>query len=110
MFSMAMVMKVILGWDISFSILISTLTVGVYVALGGLLSAIVNEVVQFVLIWAGTVSIPIFGLIETGGWSGMLARIAQRVPSQDYTHMWRNMGAAAGTSPSIRFAGMLRPF
>ena len=77
MFSMAMVMKVILGWDINFSILVSTLTVGVYVALGGLLSAIVNEVVQFVLIWAGTISIPIFGLIETGGWSGMLARIAR---------------------------------
>src|ERR1039457_4835653 len=46
MYSMAVVMKVILGWDINFSILVSTLTVGVYVALGGLLSAIVNEVVQ----------------------------------------------------------------
>jgi SSS family solute:Na+ symporter len=107
MFSMAMVMKVILGWDISFSILISTLTVGVYVALGGLLSAIVNEVVQFVLIWAGTVSIPIFGLIETGGWSGMLARIAQRVPSQDYTHMWRNMGAAADNPMGVHWTGMV---
>ena len=92
MYSMAVVMKVIVGWDINFSILVSTMTVGVYVALGGLLSAIVNEVVQFVLIWVGTISIPIFGLIETGGWKGMLARIAERAPSQDYTHMWRNMG------------------
>jgi SSS family solute:Na+ symporter len=107
MFSMAMVMKVILGWDINFSILISTLTVGVYVALGGLLSAIVNEVVQFVLIWAGTISIPIFGLIETGGWSGMLARIAKRVPLQDYTHMWRNMGRAADNPMGVHWTGMV---
>ena len=61
MYSMAVVMKVMLGWDIQFSILISTLTVGIYVALGGLLSAIFNEVLQFVLIWAGTLLIPILG-------------------------------------------------
>jgi SSS family solute:Na+ symporter len=107
MFSMAMVMRVILGWDINFSILVSTLTVGVYVALGGLLSAIVNEVVQFVLIWAGTISIPIFGLIETGGWSGMLARISRRAPLQDYTHMWRNMGAAAHNPMGVHWTGMV---
>jgi SSS family solute:Na+ symporter len=107
MFSMAMVMKVILGWDINFSILVSTMTVGVYVALGGLLSAIVNEVVQFVLIWAGTISIPIFGLIETGGWSGMLARIAKRVPLQDYTHMWRNMGSAADNPMGVHWTGVV---
>lgn len=107
MFSMAMVMRVILGWDINFSILVSTLTVGVYVALGGLLSAIVNEVVQFVLIWAGTISIPIFGLIETGGWSGMLARIAKRVPLQDYTHMWRNMGSAADNPMGVHWTGVV---
>ena len=107
MYSMAVVMKVILGWDINFSILVSTVTVGVYVALGGLLSAIVNEVVQFVLIWAGTVSIPILGLIETGGWKGMLARIAERVPLQDYTHMWRNMGAAANNPMGVHWTGIV---
>jgi SSS family solute:Na+ symporter len=107
MFSMATVMRVILGWDIHFSILVSTLTVGVYVALGGLLSAIVNEVVQFVLIWVGTISIPIFGLIETGGWHGMLARISSRAPLQDYTHMWRNMGAAAHNPMGVHWTGMV---
>jgi SSS family solute:Na+ symporter len=107
MFSMAVVMKVILGWDIQFSILVSTATVGVYVALGGLLSAIVNEVLQFVLIWAGTISIPIFGLIETGGWHGMLARIAERAPGQDYTHMWRNMGSAAQNPMGVHWTGIV---
>ena len=107
MYSMAVVMKVILGWDIHFSILISTATVAIYVALGGLLSAIVNEVVQFVLIWAGTISIPILGLIETGGWSGMLARIAKRAPLQDYTHMWRNMGSAADNPMGVHWSGIV---
>src|SRR5436190_15637461 len=59
MYSMALVMKVVLGWDIHFSIWVSSLTVMVYVALGGLLSAIFNEVLQFVLIWLGALLIPI---------------------------------------------------
>ena len=53
MYSMALVMKVVLGWDIHFSIWVSSLTVAVYVVLGGLLSAIFNEALQFGLIWGG---------------------------------------------------------
>src|SRR6201985_3203896 len=52
MFAMAVVMKVVLGWDLSFSIIVSSLAVAAYVALGGLRSAIFNEVLQFFLIWA----------------------------------------------------------
>ncbi len=107
MFSMAVVMKVILGWNIHFSIIVSTVTVGIYVALGGLLSAVFNEVLQFVLIWAGTLLIPIVGLIETGGWSGMLARIAERFPGGDYTHMWSNMGSAAANPMGVHWTGMV---
>ena len=69
MYSMALVMKVVLGWDINFSIWVSSLTVAMYVALGGLRSAIFNEVLQFILIWAGALLIPILGLFEAGGWS-----------------------------------------
>ncbi|MBV9779825.1 MAG: Na+/galactose cotransporter, partial [Acidobacteriaceae bacterium] len=75
MYSMALVMKVVLGWDINVSIWVSSLTVAVYVVLGGLLSAIFNEVLQFVLIWLGAILISILGLIEAGGWSGVTARI-----------------------------------
>ncbi len=53
MFAMAVVMKVVLGWDLNFSIIVSSLAVAAYVALGGLRSAIFNEVLQFMLIWAG---------------------------------------------------------
>src|ERR1700683_4418071 len=46
MYSMALVMKVVLGWDLNFSIWVSSITVAIYVALGGLKSAIYNEILQ----------------------------------------------------------------
>jgi solute:Na+ symporter, SSS family len=107
MYSMAVVMKVIIGWDIHFSILVATATVGLYVAVGGLLSAIVNEVIQFVLIWVGTALIPIYGLMETSGWKGMLARIAAQAPGRDYTHMWRNMGSAGANPMGVHWTGIV---
>src|SRR3954454_10034422 len=82
MYSMALVMKVVLGWDIHLSIWVSSITVAVYVVLGGLLSAIFNEVLQFVLIWFGALLISILGLVEAGGWHGMVARIHHNFPEQ----------------------------
>src|SRR3974390_730010 len=64
MFAMAVVMKVVLGWDITFSILISSIAVALYVGLGGLRSAIFNEVLQFVLIWGGALLVPVLGLYQ----------------------------------------------
>src|SRR5579863_5934539 len=71
MFAMAKVMQVVLGWDITFSIVVSSVAVALYVGLGGLRSAIFNEVLQFVLIWGGALLVPILGLYQAGGWSGM---------------------------------------
>ncbi|HWU39152.1 MAG TPA: hypothetical protein VN203_16025, partial [Candidatus Acidoferrum sp.] len=107
MFSMALVMKVMLGWNIHFSIWMSSLTVGVYVAMGGLFSAIFNEVVQFFLIWFGALLIPIIGLIETGGWSGMVARIQQNFPGQDFTHMWGPMAHFNANPMGIHWTGIV---
>src|SRR5712664_838860 len=87
MYSMALVMKVVLGWDIHFSIWVSSLTVAIYVALGGLRSAIFNEVLQFILIWAGALLIPILGLADAGGWSNLRLQIARNA-SAEYTHLW----------------------
>ena len=98
MFAMAVVMKVVLGWDLNFSIIVSSLAVAVYVALGGLRSAIFNEVLQFVLIWGGALLVPILGMIEAGGWSGFKAKLAHNIADgrtslrADYTHMWREHG------------------
>jgi solute:Na+ symporter, SSS family len=107
MYSMALVMKVVLGWDIHFSIWVSSVTVAAYVVLGGLLSAIFNEVLQFVLIWLGALLISIIGLVETGGWAGMVARIHTKFPNQDYTHIWRTLGSFADNPMGINWVGIV---
>ncbi|MGH9515378.1 MAG: sodium:solute symporter family protein [Terriglobales bacterium] len=107
MYSMAVIMKVILGWNIHFSIWISSLTVAVYVMAGGLLSAIFNEVLQFMLIWLGCLVIPIAGLIETGGWDGLVRRIGQNFPGQDFTHMWRTLGSFTSNPMGAHWTGIL---
>src|SRR6516162_4030046 len=107
MYAMAVLMKVTLGWNIHFSIWVSSLTVGIYVAAGGLYSAIFNEVLQFFLIWFGALLIPILGLIETGGWSGMVARIHQNFPGQDFTHMWGPMRSFADNPMGIHWTGIV---
>src|SRR5947199_1489659 len=107
MYAMAVVMEVVLGWNLHFSIVVSSLTVGVYVAAGGLFSAIFNEVLQFFLIWFGALLIPILGMVETGGWSGMVARIHQNFPGQDFTHMWGPMNSFANNPMGIHWTGIV---
>jgi SSS family solute:Na+ symporter len=107
MFAMAKVMNVVLGWDMDVSIWVSSVTVAAYVFLGGLLSAIFNEVLQFVLIWLGALLIAIIGLIEAGGWSGVVARIHQNFPGQDYTHMWRTLGSFSDNPMGINWVGVV---
>ena len=106
MYSMALVMKVVLGWDINFSILISSITVAIYVGLGGLRSAIFNEVLQFVLIWAGALLIPILGLIEAGGWSNLRLQI-ERNASAEYTHLWGTLGSFNSNPMGIHWTGIV---
>ena len=101
MYSMALVMKVVLGWDINFSIWVSSLTVCCTSALGGLRSAIFNEVLQFVLIWLGALLISILGLIEAGGWGGMVAQDSRQLPASGIT---RTCGARWARSPTTRWA------
>ena len=106
MYSMALVLKIVLGWNINLSIWVSSLTVAIYVALGGLRSAIFNEVLQFVLIWAGALLIPILGLIEAGGWSSLKARIATNA-SAEYTHLWSNLGKFSDNPMGIHWTGIV---
>jgi len=113
MYAMAVVMRVVLGWDLNFSIMVSSLTVAAYVALGGLRSAIFNEVLQFFLIWAGALLIPILGLIEAGGWKGLQAKILQNLTEQhaanpgSYTHLWSTLGNFNANPMGINWAGIV---
>ncbi len=75
------------------SIVISALIVLAYILLGGLTSAIYNEVLQFLLIVAGFLPLVWIGLRNVGGWNGL----KQTLPGA-FTHSWQGMSSSA-TNP-----------
>jgi len=113
MFAMAVVMKVVLGWDITFSILVSSVAVALYVGLGGLRSAIFNEVLQFVLIWGGALLVPILGLYQAGGVEGLKHRIMANVQTMggvqpdSYLHLWRDTAHFASNPMGVHWTGII---
>ncbi len=107
MFAMAVVMKVVLGWDITFSILVSSVAVALYVGLGGLRSAIFNEVLQFVLIWGGALLVPILGLVQAGGWVGLQNRIMANLHNDSYFHLWRDTGHFSANPMGVHWTGIV---
>ena len=106
MYAMAKVLQIVLGWNIHFSIWVASITVAIYVVLGGLRSAIFNEVLQFVLIWAGAMLVPILGLIEAGGWTNLKAQIAHNA-SAEYTHLWSTLGNFNNNPMGINWVGIV---
>jgi SSS family solute:Na+ symporter len=83
------------------SILVSAIIVLVYIFLGGLASAIYNEVLQFFLIVAGFLPLVLLGLKNVGGWSG----IKSQLPAA-YTHSWRGMGTAHANPMGVEWFGL----
>jgi SSS family solute:Na+ symporter len=114
MFAMAKILHLLLGWNMDVSIWVSSVTVAVYVTLGGLLSAVFNEVLQYFLIWAGSLLIPILGLIHVGGWHKMMEAIKENVKvihptvqNADFTSLWRNLGSFDTNPMGIDWFGMV---
>ncbi len=83
------------------SIVISALVVLAYVLLGGLTSAIYNEVLQFFLIVAGFLPLVLLGLRDVGGWSGIKAHLPPA-----YTHSWQGMAAAQTNPLGVEWFGL----
>jgi SSS family solute:Na+ symporter len=107
MYSMSLVMKVVLGWNLNFSIWVSSITVAAYVALGGLKSAIYNEVLQFVLIWVGAALVPILGLIEVGGYKNLSHQITANLHRSDYVHLWSTLGHFKDNPMGVHWFGIV---
>ena len=90
------------SWIFDFSILISAIVVLVYTFLGGLSSAIYNEVLQFFLIVAGFLPLSYLGLKNVGGWSGLKATLG---PS--YTHSWAGLSHANTNRLGVEWFGLV---
>lgn len=91
MYAMALVFKLLLGWDMTASIIVSASVVLAYTALGGLTSSIYNEVLQFFLIVLGFLPLTIIGLAHVGGWQGLAAKM----PNPGFSHLWVHTAGTA---------------
>src|SRR2546426_4027765 len=78
MYALAKLLELVIGWSFHASIILSAVIVLVYIFLGGLTSAIYNEVLQFFLIVLGFLPLVLLGLKDVGGGGGFCARLAPR--------------------------------
>jgi SSS family solute:Na+ symporter len=90
------------AWIFHFAIILSAVIVLCYIFLGGLTSAIYNEVLQFFLIVAGFLPLVWVGLKNVGGWNGLKATL----PSA-YTHSWQGMGSAHTNPLGVDWFGLV---
>jgi SSS family solute:Na+ symporter len=102
MYVLGLLFQMLLGWSFEASILLSAAIVLVYTFLGGLTSAIYNEVLQFFLIVLGFAPLSIMAVMKAGGWSG----ISERLP-QTMTHAWRPMLGGAQNPMGVDTFGMV---
>lgn len=93
LYALAMLMQTILGWDFNVSIWLAAGIVLIYTYLGGLTSAVYNEVMQFFLIVLGIAPLVIIGMHEAGGIQGILNNV-----ENSKLHLWKGM-AHASTNP-----------
>jgi SSS family solute:Na+ symporter len=90
------------SWVFHVSIVTSAVIVLGYIYLGGLTSAIYNEVMQFFLIVAGFFPLVFLGLVNVGGWGGL----TQKLPPA-YTHAWRGMDNPAHNLLGVDWFGLV---
>ena len=89
------------AWIFTVCIIASAVIVLVYILLGGLSSAIYNEVLQFFLIVAGFVPLVYLGLRNAGGWGGITHTL-----SPELTHLWRGFGSASTNAMGVDVFGL----
>jgi SSS family solute:Na+ symporter len=102
LYMMALVLRTILGWDWHVSIWISAAAVAGYITLGGLLSAIFTEIVQFFLIWFGLFLVAILGAVELGGLDQVFAGLPEAMG-----RLWATTGDASQNSMGVTWAGIV---
>jgi SSS family solute:Na+ symporter len=93
LYALALVLELLLGWSILTGIIVAAVIVLVYITLGGLSSAIYNEVLQFFVIIAALIPISVIGLHALGGWSGLSDKIEKTKLGEAGLH------ALQGTAP-----------
>jgi len=111
MYALALLMETVLGWNFHLSLLLSAVIVLGYTYLGGLSSAIYNEVLQFFIIVIGLLPIVFLSLKQVGGWSGLEHSLAPIVSAKGYaadtfTTTWKYTGTAKSNPLGVEWYGI----
>jgi solute:Na+ symporter, SSS family len=112
MYAMGKLLNLLLGWSFDVSVLVSAVIVLAYILLGGLTSAIYNEVLQFFLIVFGFIPLVALGLYAVGGWDALSARLeevaaARSLPPGAFTHTWSTLGDATQNPIGVEWFGLV---
>ncbi len=99
LYALALVLKFLLGWPILVGIVVAAVIVAVYITLGGLSSAIYNEVLQFFVILAALIPIVVVGLHSVGGWSGLQDKFKETKIGEAGLHALQGTGVGEVTNP-----------
>lgn len=86
LYSLAIVLRALLGWELPLSIGVAAVLVLAYVVTGGLTGAIYNEVLQFFVIIVGLIPLAMVAVIAVGGPGEVIHRLAS-YPTY-WTHPW----------------------
>ena len=98
LYALALVLELLLGWPILLGIVVAAAIVLVYITLGGLSSAIYNEVLQFFVILAALIPLMLVGLHDVGGWSGLKESI-EEAKGSGFLHAWEGTSPGDVTNP-----------
>ncbi len=111
MYALAKLLELVLGWSFHTSVVLSAAIVLAYIFLGGLTSAIYNEVLQFFLIVLGFLPLVLLGLKDVGGWAGLVAKL-ETVATQAgfapgaWTDSWQHLGSASANPMGVEWFGL----
>ncbi|GFH39512.1 sodium:solute symporter family protein [Streptomyces pacificus] len=94
LYAMAIVLEALIGWPQSLAIVVAGLFVLIYITLGGLSSAIYNEVMQFFVILASLIPLTVIGLRQVGGWSGLMDSLTQ-TQGAEFLTAWDGTGVGS---------------
>jgi SSS family solute:Na+ symporter len=111
MYAMGLLLNLLLGWNFNLSMWVCAGVVLAYIFLGGLTSAIYNEVLQFFLIVFGFLPLVLLGLHDIGGWSGLQDGLARVATSQGYSagawsESWHFLGSTGSNPMGAEWFGM----
>src|ERR1041385_6835816 len=108
----AKLLGILLGWDYNWCIALSAVIVLTYILLGGLTSAIYNEVLQFFMIVLGFTPLVILGLKHIGGWTALKEKLMPVATAQGYeagtwAHSWAHTGSTIANPMGVEWFGVI---